>query len=214
MSIDLGQGGFPAWLNDGAVVYNKGNLLLKKELGSTQSATLVGRTQSRLGEPMDLAPNGKSLAFVDQRGLVVEDLASGAQTLIAEMGRTPRFSPNGRWLAYAVNTGAIEVERFPEHDYRVPAASVGLTSTGVCWRRDGKELFYMRADRRSMSVEVVESGGRISFGIPKELFRASDVLFPDVAADGQRFLAMVPEETRQNDRELTVLLNWRQGLKR
>ena len=41
-----------------------GNLLLKKELGSTQPATVVGKTQSRVGELMDISPDGKSLAFV------------------------------------------------------------------------------------------------------------------------------------------------------
>ena len=83
------------------------------------------------------------------------------------------------------------------------------------WRRDGKELFYPQVrGSRFMSVEVNESGSSISFGIPKELFPLGGAFFPDAATDGQRFLMMVPEETKQNDRELTVLLNWREALKR
>jgi hypothetical protein len=161
---------------------------------------------------MDISPDGKFLAFVDSRGLVVQDLGSGAQTVIAESARTPRFSPNGKWLAYSANSGGIQVERFPQHDFRVAAANDG--NQQPVWRRDGKELFYPRLDGRWVSVEAHESGDSISFGIPRELFRLSGTLFPDATADGQRFLVMMPEETPQNDRELTVLLNWRDGLNR
>jgi Tol biopolymer transport system component len=108
-------------------------------MGIHTAAAVVGKTQSRMGEAMDVSPDGKFVAFVDLRGLVVADRA-GVQTVIAESGRSPRFSPDGRWLAYAVNPGGIEVERFPEHDFRVPASSDGNQQPQ--WRRDGKELFY------------------------------------------------------------------------
>ena len=65
-----------------------------------------------------------------------------------------------------------------------------------------------------MSVEVHESGGIISFGIPRALFRLSAPELLDATAGDQRFLVMTPEETPQNDRELTVLLNWRAQVKK
>ena len=38
------------------------------------------------------------------------------------------------------------------------------------WRRDGKELFYLIADRKLMAVEVNGSSGTFEAGIPGALF--------------------------------------------
>ena len=44
------------------------------------------------------------------------------------------------------------------------------------WRRDGKELYYLAADRSIMSVEI-GAGRRRRFGKPRVLFRpAADIL--------------------------------------
>jgi hypothetical protein len=214
VSTDLGPGGFPAWRGNQEVVYNKGNLLLQKELGSTQPAKVVGKTTLRLGEPMDISPDGRFIGFRDSRGVVVSDLASGAQTAIPEAQSFPVFSPSGKWLAFVLASGGIAVERFPQHDFRVLVTSE--RALRPLWRRDGKELYYYlrRSDSPLLSVAVHESDGSISFDAPKELFPLDPYLFPAATADGQRFLVMAPEETLRNDHELTVLLNWREGLKR
>jgi hypothetical protein len=67
------------------------------------------------------------------------------------------------------------------------------------WGRDGKELFYLSANRQLTVVEV-EGGARFSAGLPKALFEppADDPSWsPFIAAalDKQRFLVSVNETT-------------------
>jgi hypothetical protein len=64
------------------------------------------------------------------------------------------------------------------------------------WRRDGKELFYIRPDETLMSLEMVPAGA----AFPKTLFRTCRGSFTpfyyqatyDVAPDGQPLLVQLP----------------------
>ena len=132
-----------------------------------------------------------------------------------------RFSPNGRWIAYASD----ESGRFEVYVRPFPAAS-GQTQISIAggtqpeWRRDGKELFYISADGKLTAVPVTTDGATFSAGTPHALF---DVEVPEpnppyptdyaVTADGQRFLVntVVDQPTRP---ALTVILNWTAGLRK
>jgi len=77
----------------------------------------------------------------------------------------------------------------------------------VFWRQDGKELFYLAADRAVMSV-TVESTMPAKFGKPRVLFRPAADIAPglapgttNVSRDGERFVFAVP---RPQLRQLTV----------
>lgn len=80
--------------------------------------------------------------------------------------------------------------------------------TGMAfWRRDGKELYYLAADRGIMAVEV-GTGPSPQFEKPKLLFRPAAEIVPGVAPgtasvsrDGERFVIAVP---RPQMRQLTV----------
>jgi eukaryotic-like serine/threonine-protein kinase len=66
------------------------------------------------------------------------------------------------------------------------------------WRRDGKELYYLAANRAIMSVSVTNSTPvNVEFGRPKQLFRPSEAtpLAPGVASisrDGERVVIAMP----------------------
>jgi eukaryotic-like serine/threonine-protein kinase len=75
-----------------------------------------------------------------------------------------------KWIAYTSDeSGAPEVyvQTFP--------ASSGkwrISTGGGCqprWRRDGRELFYIAADRNLMAVDV-KLGSTFEAGVPKPLF--------------------------------------------
>src|SRR5262249_28389316 len=118
--------------------------------------------------------------------------------------RTPRVSPDNRFVAYPSNdSGKVEiyVRAFdpsrtavdgPEGRWQVSdQGSLG----GVFWRRDGKELFFLGADRSIMSVDV-KTTPTIEFGKPKPLFRPSEAtpIAPgstNVARDGERLIISV-----------------------
>ena len=77
----------------------------------------------------------------------------------------------------------------------------------VFWRRDGKELYYLAADRGIMAVEV-GAATHAKFGKPRVLFRPAAEIAPgvrpgtaSVSRDGERFVIAVP---RPQLRQLTV----------
>jgi len=124
-----------------------------------------------------------------------------------------QLSPDGRWVTYTSNESGryeIYVQSFP-----VPSAKAQVSLEGgnhPRWRRDGKELFYMAADRRLMAVPIT-TGAALQPGPPAVLFEThlleSTVYVPaqyHVAPDGQRLLLNVAKPTTALP--VTVMLNW------
>ncbi len=120
----------------------------------------------------------------------------------------PRFSPDGRWVAFASNeSGRYElyVARFerPAEKWRVSTAG------GTQPLSDGRELFYLRP------------GETFEFDAPSLLFKIDlDKLNSsgemgndyDVTADGQRFLIVLGSAAQIAP--FTVIANWTADLKR
>ena len=137
------------------------------------------------------------------------------------------FSPDGRWLAYTSDeTGRFEVyvQAFSGRDAVAGAAGARwqVSTRGGSeprWRRDGKELFYIGADRKLMSVTLA-AGSSLEAGVPRPLFATR--IPPGVSpyrrnyvptSDGQRFLInTLLEETAATP--ITVVLNWPAALER
>lgn len=85
--------------------------------------------------------------------------------------------------------------------------------TSPRWRRDGKELFYLRPDGELMAADVKSSGEAFEAGVPKPLFKATVVDGWDVSADGKKFIFPTSAgETMQYP--FTVVLNWTSLLKK
>jgi hypothetical protein len=125
------------------------------------------------------------------------------------------FSPDGRWIAYVSNeSGADEVyvQPFPLSGGRWQISTGG--GTVPRWRQDGRELFYVGADRNLMAVPVRTAGASLEPGIPNRLFPIplfSGVVIRDEyapSADGTRFLvSRAPGDAVAVP--ITVVVNWR-----
>jgi hypothetical protein len=112
---------------------------------------------------------------------------------------SPRFSPDGRWIAY----GSIESRR--AEIYVVPYSGLGgklqISANGgvqARWRSDGKEIFYISPDGRLTAVEVKANAASLEVGRVQPFFGnvasgAGPNLY-DVAPGGQRFLVDVQPE--------------------
>jgi serine/threonine protein kinase len=133
-----------------------------------------------------------------------------------------QFSPDGRWVAYYSDKSGqyeIYVQPFPGPGGELLVSNAGGTQPR--WNRNGKELFYIAADGKLMSVSVQRTtdGQTFKLGTPVELFATHLVaVVPSaqrqqyaVSPDGQRFLMNVPVENASVS-PITVVLNWRGAL--
>jgi Tol biopolymer transport system component len=129
--------------------------------------------------------------------------------------RGGRFSPDGRWVAYASNeTGKMEVYvcPFPAGNGKWQVSTAGGQEPR--WRQDGKEMFYLSPDGTMMAAPVTLGGG-FEAGSPVALFQthrrqsisSQDIFSYDVSSDGQRFL-IATKVDEGNPAPLSVLLNW------
>ena len=131
----------------------------------------------------------------------------------------PRFSPDGRWLAYASDeSGRLEVyiQPYPGTGGKSQISTEG--GTEPVWNRNGRELFFRSGDKMRAVNIATESG--FAAGKPKVLFSGEYVPAPfgtanyDVSPDGQSFLMIKPsKETQAAPTQINVVLNWFEELK-
>jgi eukaryotic-like serine/threonine-protein kinase len=129
--------------------------------------------------------------------------------------RTGRFSPDGKWVAYASNESGkweIYVTSFPDAHGKWQISNGGGTQPR--WRGDGKELFYLSPDDKIMSVPL-KAGANFDPGTPTVLFQAypretvaatSEQSFYDVTRDGQKFL--INTQVKSAKTPMSIVLNW------
>jgi serine/threonine protein kinase len=125
-----------------------------------------------------------------------------------------RFSPDGRWVAYVgLESGRPEVyiERFPQSKGRRLLSTAG--GMQPFWRGDGREIFYLSPEGLLMAV-ALKTAPAMDIGSPVTLFqtplvsRLVNVRNDYVAAaNGQRFLMLVPDREASQD-DMTLVLNW------
>jgi Tol biopolymer transport system component len=131
-----------------------------------------------------------------------------------------QLSPDGKWIAYTSNeSGALEV-----YVQTFPASGGGkwrVSTAGGCqprWRRDGRELFYLSADRKLMAMDI-KLGATFEAAVPKTLFATRVLSLTDfrntydVTADGKRFLINSTMEEPDSS-PISVVVNWTADLKR
>jgi hypothetical protein len=154
-------------------------------------------------------PSGSSIWTMDSSGQARDVFHESAQ--IAEA----RVSPDGRWIVYSSNRSGrfeIEVSRFPEFGQRYPLTVAG--GRYPRWRADGKEIYFLSADRRLMAASFV-AGPSPSVGTPTSLFEVDLVAHPvlsfaayeyDAAVDGSRFL--INRLVSPPDESLSMIVDW------
>jgi serine/threonine-protein kinase len=132
--------------------------------------------------------------------------------------RAPRFSPDGRFLAYVSNESGrdeVYVQPFPGPGGKWQISIAG--GSEPVWSGAGGEIFY-RTGNRMMAVHVV-TGPTFVAETPRVLFEGSYVPTRrgepayDVTPDGQRFLMVRPDE-RSVPNHINVVLNLPEELKR
>ncbi len=186
-----------------------------------------GRAPTRLLEgdqaqvPSSWHPDGRTLLYSE----IHPDSNADLWTLNPEGVTTPflvtnaverngRFSPDGRFVAYdSDESGQLEVyvRDFPE------GARKWLISSGggrdAVWSPSGRELFY-RSQGHLMRVGVALAPD-FEASPPEAVLEAPTALGHgtyDITPDGERFLMLLGDPA--GFRELKVVLNWHEELKR
>ena len=215
----------PLWSNDGEYVTYARNrpdgseIAMRRADGSGEPVVLM---RDRYGDwPMSWSADGKELAYERRVEGGNQDIYASrpdepesTRALVSSPfgDESPRFSPDGRWLAYVSNhTGAYEVyiTTWPALDRRWQVSSGG--GVEPAWSKGGQELIY-RDDWRVLAVPVAEQGGELELGRAEILFEGhynrSDYghAHYDVTPDGQRFVMV--EEDREAFELLRLVIDW------
>jgi serine/threonine-protein kinase len=177
--------------------------------------------------PRTFTPDGRTVVFTETNpetgadiwtlGLNDRKARPFLKTPSNEAG--PGFSPDGHWLAYVSDeSGRFEVYVQP---YPGPGGKWQISTEGgtePVWNPAGRELFY-RSGNRMMAVPVTLQPS-FSAGKPVTMFEGpwlpspSNVVDYDVSRDGQRFLMLKPADQDEGARQIVVVQNWLEELKR
>jgi dipeptidyl aminopeptidase/acylaminoacyl peptidase len=216
----------PIWSPDGKhVAYIAGGLWIKPLNGSGKAeriadAATAAWSWSHDGKQLLVSagtrpdsPGGLFLLALDGDRKPVSFVASKFSITQAQ------FSADDRWVAYVSDESGepdVYVQRFAAAGERIRLSNSGGVQPR--WRRDGRELFYVEATGKLMSV-ALRYGKTLEADAPAPLFDARLSSYTsgtsaryDVAPDGKHFwLSRLPDA--QNTSPLRVILNWQGATK-
>jgi serine/threonine protein kinase/Tol biopolymer transport system component len=233
MSFD-GASHWPSWTPDGRRLtfrsWKTGTMTMwwmpADRSGAPELLTNVGSMQS----PESWSPDGQTLAFTQmddpQSGSDIYTLPLGADRKPYALIRTkfsegsPKFSPDGTWLAYSSNESGQ-----PEVFARAyPGGKTILISTGggtdPLWRHDGRQLYYRVGDQ--MMVVDFSGGPSPLVSKPRVLWKGNYLAGAgsscgmagptsanyDITPDGDRFLMIEDASPAAECERLRVVSNW------
>lgn len=132
----------------------------------------------------------------------------------------PRFSPDGKWLAYSSDESGTPQVYVQPYSPANPASGKWTISLEAAadpeWRRDGKELYYLTADGKLMGAAINIAGNRLEAGVPRLLFqtpaRGMQIFSHYAASPDGRFVVATPPDQRIVV-PITVAVNWMTGIK-
>lgn len=133
---------------------------------------------------------------------------------------TPRFSPDGRWLAYTSNESGQQeayVRPYPGPGGKVQISNDGVQGApggGLVWAPDGKEIVYLNLKRQLMAVAYAASGSSFAASKPR-LVSSVEIQgsLEDIAPDGKSFAVITTSEAGSRP-EVTFVVNFFEELRR
>jgi hypothetical protein len=199
--------------------------------GPAELLTNIGSMQS----PESWSPDGRTLAFTQmddpQTGSDIYTLPLDGDKKPRALVRTkfsegsPKFSPNGAWLAYSTNESGqpeVWVMAYPAGEHAHISTSGG---TDPLWRHDGRQLYYRLGDQ--MMVVDISYKPTFTASKPRMLWAGHYLAGAgsscgmsgptsanyDVTPDGERFLMIEDASPSAECEHLRFVSNWSLELK-
>jgi Tol biopolymer transport system component len=216
----------PSWTPDGnRITYSTANGIYSRSADGTGEPELILPVRAGTQFGSFWSSDGKSLVYYEMHPSTGRDIwmlpvdGEPVPLVVTEASeRSPRLSPNGRWLAYVSDESGrdeIYVQAFPETGMKQIISTEG--GREPVWSRDGTELFYRRGDE--LLVVDVDTGDELEAGTPKIVLTARFAVGGggrnqnyDVSPDSERFVFVQRDEGVP--REVRVVVNWLQELER
>jgi serine/threonine-protein kinase len=233
VTFDRHAGGPAIWTRDGGSIVSDfldvdgGVNLARQSLTGNKKPVHLSPT---INTPYagSFTPNGEWLVFEEvdptsKLDLRLLSLSSGMTTVLLQTPfneQNAEIAPDGRWLAYQSDEsgrGEVYVRPFPDVNtgrWQVSAAG----GTRPVWSRDGRELFYLDAERR-LTVVAVRANPQFAARPPRTLFDTRPFGLEgigrnfDVSPDSMRFLLVKNLPTPPDAKRLIVVENWFEELK-
>jgi Tol biopolymer transport system component len=158
LTSDAGLTAYPALSRDGrmlAYASDRAGGIMNIWVRQVGVGEAVNITNGPAGdtEP-SFSPDGTMIAFRSERdegGIYIVPALGGAQRRIADQGRSPRFSPDGQWIAYWVGeehqfaSNAVYVVRSTGGESR-RLASTFFSAYAPLWSPDGRHVLFLGAE--------------------------------------------------------------------
>ena len=200
--------------------------------GSGAAEALTTSEKGTIDIPLSFSPDGAWLLFdrvvagrATLHALSLRDRRISRFGTVESSNRTGAiFSPDGKWVAYAVRepgrSNQLFVEPFPATGAKYLVSVSTEDAHHPVWSPDGKELFYTpgpgnRATRVPVTFTPALAFGTASaFERPFTNLASSSDRGYDMMPDGRRFLSVTdPLLAEGTLRSLTVVVNWFEELK-
>jgi hypothetical protein len=231
LTFGEGDENYPTWSPSGDRVFFTHTLPQQEWKIAAQPADGTGQSQvivnTRLATAPAVSPDGKFIAFSDPG---TDSVKTGADIWYAPLDgsarprvftddpgpqRDPRFSPDGRYLAYqSAESGRDEVyvKSFPggEGKWQVSVNGGAVPR----WGRRVNRLFFFQFGTPTKVMEAdVSTAGAFAVGTPSPVadFLKVGSVAPgwDVTADGMRFLlARQTANAPRQSASMTIIQNW------
>jgi Tol biopolymer transport system component len=175
------------------------------------------------GRPVEWSRDGSTLFYIPVLARELWSWRRGEKPrpLVSIDGQYASLSPDRQWVAFHADEKGRVIPYV--QSLSNPGARFQISKDGgyaPLWSPDGSKLFYVTQETRSLMAVDVQTAPTVAFGEPVVLVPeilgglALSTRVYDVTPDGKQLLIHLPDPANLRSREVEVVLNWTDELKR